>query len=231
MVSDQEPRYRLVDDEGNIVGSLYGKPDGSVAIQETDSGSDREVALAPDGTFSAPSVETESVSTESLGFTGALVSDEKKRIDGFSVGSGSFNETVSLAGDSNVDEVGYLIDITGILDNELFEMRVDGDEAENYDWTTENGAGTYDSQSNQTEFRLVNPNRNLCAVRCVLAIYEPRLRLHISRVFGSAGREGDAALLWKGENDETTTELNSLTFTGVSDDFVKCDIYRMRKES
>ena len=64
MVSDQEPRYRLVDDEGNIVGSLYGKADGSVAIQETDSGSDREVALAPDGTFSAPSVETESVSTE-----------------------------------------------------------------------------------------------------------------------------------------------------------------------
>ena len=66
MVSDQEPRYRLVDDEGNIVGSLYGKADGSVAIQETDSGSDREVALAPDGTFSAPSVETESVNTEVL---------------------------------------------------------------------------------------------------------------------------------------------------------------------
>ena len=63
MVSDQEPRYRLVDANGNIVGSLYGKPDGSVAIQETASGSDREVALAPDGTFSAPSVETESVST------------------------------------------------------------------------------------------------------------------------------------------------------------------------
>ena len=66
MVSDQEPRYRLVDDEGNIVGSLYGKADGSVAIQETDSGSDREVALAPDGTFSAPSVETQLVSTEDL---------------------------------------------------------------------------------------------------------------------------------------------------------------------
>ena len=64
MVSDQEPRYRLVDANDNIVGSLYGKPDGSVAIQETASGSDREVALAPDGTFSAPSVETESLSAE-----------------------------------------------------------------------------------------------------------------------------------------------------------------------
>ena len=66
MTSDQEPRYRLVDSDGNIVGSLYGKADGSVAIQETDSGSDREVTLAPDGTFSAPSVETESVSTKQL---------------------------------------------------------------------------------------------------------------------------------------------------------------------
>ena len=66
MVSDQEPRYRLVDSNGVIRGTLYGKPDGSVAIQETESGSDREVTLAPDGTFSAPSVETESVSTERL---------------------------------------------------------------------------------------------------------------------------------------------------------------------
>ena len=70
MVSDQEPRYRLVDDEGNIVGSLYGKADGSVAIQETASGADREVALAPDGTFSAPSVDTQSVSTEDARVTG-----------------------------------------------------------------------------------------------------------------------------------------------------------------
>ena len=70
MVSDQEPRYRLVDANGNIVGSLYGKPDGSIAIQETDSGSDREVALAPDGTFSAPSVETPSLITE-----GATIDD------------------------------------------------------------------------------------------------------------------------------------------------------------
>ena len=73
MTSDQEPRYRLVDSNGNIVGSLYGKTDGSIAIQETDSGADREVALAPDGTFSAPSVETESVSTDNLNDTPATV--------------------------------------------------------------------------------------------------------------------------------------------------------------
>lgn len=72
MTSDQEPRYRLVDDDGNIVGSLYGKADGSIAIQETASGADREVALAPDGTFSAPSVETESVSTDSATVTNGV---------------------------------------------------------------------------------------------------------------------------------------------------------------
>ena len=69
MVSDQEPRYRLVDSDGNIVGSLYGKPDGSIAIQETASGADREVALAPDGTFSAPSGDFDSVNTETLQIT------------------------------------------------------------------------------------------------------------------------------------------------------------------
>ena len=84
MVSDQEPRYRLVDANGNIVGSLYGKADGSVAIQETDSGSDREVALAPDGTFSAPSVETDSVSTEELVTDGRTV---LKFVEGIDAGS------------------------------------------------------------------------------------------------------------------------------------------------
>ena len=84
MVSDQEPRYRLVDSNGNIVGSLYGKADGSLAIQETTSGSDREVALAPDGTFSVPSVETESVNTEvvnntsdSVGTTAEIIRNEE----------------------------------------------------------------------------------------------------------------------------------------------------------
>lgn len=95
MTSDQEPRYRLVDADGNIVGSLYGKADGSVAIQETDSGADREVALAPDGTFSAPSVETESVSTDQLTSTDGSVFGHEIDTDS-TTGSGSDDLEVSV---------------------------------------------------------------------------------------------------------------------------------------
>ena len=107
MVSDQEPRYRLVDSDGNIVGSLYGKPDGSVAIQETASGADREVALAPDGTFSAPSVETESVSTESLvddrNYAGAFGgSDPDERLDN-ALSAASDGDVIYLERDRYLD--------------------------------------------------------------------------------------------------------------------------------
>ena len=97
MVSDQEPRYRLVDSDGNIVGSLYGKADGSIAIQETDSGSDREVTLAPDGTFSAPSVETESLSTDELNNKPATITTDDSgefRLVGFQeIAGGSISTT------------------------------------------------------------------------------------------------------------------------------------------
>ena len=82
MVSDQEPRYRLVDSDGNIVGSLYGKADGSVAIQETDSGADREATLAPDGTFSAPSVETGSLSATGMTNVRAVLSSTQSLTSG-----------------------------------------------------------------------------------------------------------------------------------------------------
>ena len=76
MVSDQEPRYRLVDDEGNIVGSLYGKPDGTLALQEGTSGADNEATLGTDGTLSAPSVETELVIAEEASVTNAPSTDD-----------------------------------------------------------------------------------------------------------------------------------------------------------
>ena len=137
MVSDQEPRYRLVDSDGNIVGSLYGKDDGSIAIQETESGSDREVTLAPDGTFSAPSVETESVTTEvaSIGnVVGRLtMSRDFDLPDGTNV-KHEWNEI-----DEGHDEI---VDID--LDNDEVEVLDDGDYflnvssrfEESTDWST-----------------------------------------------------------------------------------------------
>jgi len=58
MVDDTEPRYRLVDSNGNVVGSLYAQADGALALQEGTSGSDNEVTVETDGTFNAPAVST-----------------------------------------------------------------------------------------------------------------------------------------------------------------------------
>ena len=58
MVNDQEPRYRLVDSNGNVVGSLFQNADGNVEIQdETGTGS----VFGPDGIVT-PAIDAESVS-------------------------------------------------------------------------------------------------------------------------------------------------------------------------
>jgi len=59
MVSDTEPRYRLKDpNTGDIVGSLYVKSDGTIALQESTSGSDNELLFNTDGTIVADNVPT-----------------------------------------------------------------------------------------------------------------------------------------------------------------------------
>ena len=62
MVNDQEPRYRLVDSNGNIVGSLFQNADGNVEIQdETGTGS----VFGPDGIVT-PAIDAGSASVEQL---------------------------------------------------------------------------------------------------------------------------------------------------------------------
>jgi X-X-X-Leu-X-X-Gly heptad repeat protein len=46
MVNDTEPRYRLVDSQGNVVGSLYAKSDGDVSLQHGGSNTEFEVTSA-----------------------------------------------------------------------------------------------------------------------------------------------------------------------------------------
>jgi len=66
MVSDTEPRYRLVDSNGNVVGSLFAEADGTLKIQEGTSGSDNEVSLGTDGTVTAPAVSTGDLTVNSV---------------------------------------------------------------------------------------------------------------------------------------------------------------------
>ena len=169
MVSDQEPRYRLVDDEGNIVGSLYGKADGSIAIQETASGSDREVTLAPDGTFSAPSVETELVSAERAVLTGSNW-HRKERVGGVT-GSDSLPVTVDLQ-----DDRPHLIIAHGRLDAEL-TLRVNGDSSADYTYVTKD-LSTFTENSSQNEW-VLGGRSGVAGITALWVVSNPRTRPHI----------------------------------------------------
>jgi len=63
MVTDQEPRYRLVDADGNVVGSLFAESDGTLKLQEGTSGNDNELSLTTQG---ALEVEQADVTNETL---------------------------------------------------------------------------------------------------------------------------------------------------------------------
>ena len=154
MVSDQEPRYRLVDDEGNIVGSLYGKADGSIAIQETDSGADREVTLAPDGTFSAPSGDFDSVTTERA----TIANQDFEEI---------YNETFEDETiDENIDVSGYdeweIIIRADLEQGDDIKLRIDDEDSSNYDYFLHDGT-TKEGFEDETEFIIVSgdPDANI----------------------------------------------------------------------
>jgi len=49
MVTDTEPRYRLVDANGNVVGSLFAESDGTLKLQEGTSGNDNELSFTTQG--------------------------------------------------------------------------------------------------------------------------------------------------------------------------------------
>jgi len=53
MVDDQEPRYRLVDADGTVVGSLFAESDGTLKLQEGTSGNDNELSLTTQGALEA----------------------------------------------------------------------------------------------------------------------------------------------------------------------------------
>jgi hypothetical protein len=63
MVTDQEPRYRLVDADGNVIGSLFVESDGTLKLQEGTSGNDNELSLTTQGVLE---VEQLSVAATSI---------------------------------------------------------------------------------------------------------------------------------------------------------------------
>jgi len=176
----------------------------------------------------AAEVTADSVNTGALGITGSLMG-KRSRIDGFSTNGSLIDETISLTGDASI---GYLIDVKGIFDSaDVFGMQVNGDAGTNYNWSTEDGTGTFDNQDNESEFRLADPDASFEAIRAVWVISEPRDRIRISRVYGTCGQLGSNPVLHEGENTDPGTNLeNSLSFTtdGAVADF-DCDVYALEQ--
>jgi len=76
MVNDQEPRYRLVDADGNVVGSLFAESDGTLKLQEGTSGNDNELAFSTQGSLAVKQLAGDRYFTAS--FSG---SDPDTRLD------------------------------------------------------------------------------------------------------------------------------------------------------
>ena len=113
MVNDQEPRYRLVDSNGNVVGSLFQNADGNVEIQdETGTGS----VFGPDGIVT-PAIDANVVNTEDLS-TGRNYQDltESRALD-----TQEINDTDS--------EIIVIVQIEATADNTegIILPRVDGE--------------------------------------------------------------------------------------------------------
>jgi len=131
MVNDTEPRYRLVDSGGTVVGSLYAESDGTLKLQEGTSGSDNEVSIATDGTFTAPTV-----STGSLAFTPGAKWTEDANSPLFI--NGSTSGTITLDGEYDAVQ---LIMTGGTGNTEVLDMQINGDTGANYDYL-DNGDNT-----------------------------------------------------------------------------------------
>jgi len=82
MVSDTEPRFRLVDGDGTVVGTLFAESDGTLKLQEGSSGNDNELSFTTQG---ALEVEQASVSTAP-----SADNDVLRRQEGVEVGSLTF---------------------------------------------------------------------------------------------------------------------------------------------
>jgi hypothetical protein len=65
MVNDQEPRYRLVDAGGNVVGSFFVDGSGNLVMQEATN--NNEIVLDNTGTASVPGVETDEIGDDGSG--------------------------------------------------------------------------------------------------------------------------------------------------------------------
>jgi len=119
MVTDQEPRYRLVDADGNVVGSLFAESDGTLKLQEGTSGNDNELSLTTQG-----ALEVEQLAVGGQPSDLHWEEDPNSPLDFSGQPSGS----ITLA--NSYERVKVLFVDTGSL--RTISLRVNGDTGDNY---------------------------------------------------------------------------------------------------
>jgi len=67
--SDQEPRYQLIDSNGNVVGSLFGDGSGNVVIADE---TDTQTTFDPDG-ITTPALKASEVTLGATGIRSAVL--------------------------------------------------------------------------------------------------------------------------------------------------------------
>jgi len=106
MVNDQEPRYRLVDADGTVVGSLFAESDGTLKLQEGTSGNDNELSLTTQG-----ALEVEQISHVhwTNAYPGSSFADRIQNAINDAVGGDTIIlENATLSGSLTVSEEVYL---------------------------------------------------------------------------------------------------------------------------
>lgn len=145
MVNDQEPRYRLVDGNGNVVGTLFAEADGTLKLQEGTSGNDNELSFTTQGALEVEQLLVENQQSD-------LHWKHVKTLD--LSGSGS-----TQAGTYTPDATQIKIIFNGRNSSNLNPLVLTTANAGtgDYEVVTHN-SGTLSSNTSSNEFVLLNPS-------------------------------------------------------------------------
>jgi hypothetical protein len=145
MVNDTEPRYRLVDPNGNVVGSLFAESDGTLKLQEGTSGNDNELSLTTQG-----ALEVEQVSRASQ-------TVDRHWTELQSVSLSSSQPAVSVTNIADFPE--YKLEINDLVSDTTTDIAIrfngDGASSGDYYWWDETGA----AQNQQDEIVLATTSQ------------------------------------------------------------------------
>ena len=214
MVNDQEPRYQLVDSNGNVVGSLFQNADGNVEIQdETGTGS----VFGPNGIVT-PAIDAESVSTEEATIGGQKSDYHLELLNDGDTDAGSADK-ITVTGLSNGDVI--LVDFDGRISANGSLEAIINDSTGGHAFVTRTGS-TLASQTEETWKLIDNGSGEEVPSDGVWRVSSPRFGRNTIHGNGAVARQAYQPILVEGHQD-TTSDWDSLAIdtSAVSDGTVE----------